>query len=202
MKLYTRQGDDGRTSLFDGRRVPKCDPRVDAYGCVDELNAFLGLAAAGIPPQAPEPIRTLHERILAIQHELFSLGAELATPPDSARIERIAPVSTGQAERLESWIDQASAPVPPLKTFVLPGGDALAARLHVCRTVCRRAERAVVSLAAREPVRAEVLVYLNRLSDLFFAWARLSNHVAGIRDVAWENPRRRPEPEAGGRPLD
>lgn len=190
MKLYTRQGDDGRTSLFDGARVPKCDPRVEAYGNVDELNAFLGLAAASIPPNVPDPIRTLHDRLLAIQQELFSLGAELATPPDSARIGRIAQITCEQAARLEAWIDEACAPVPALKNFVLPGGDPLAARLHVSRTVCRRAERSAVALAGKELVRPEVIVYLNRLSDLLFAWARLANHAAGVAEVQWQNPKK------------
>lgn len=179
MKLYTRTGDRGETSLFDGSRVPKDHARVAAYGDVDELNSFMGWCrcADGAGP--------LMERMEVVQNELFILGAELATPAGSrasGAIPRLAPES---ARRLESWIDEAVAPVPPLKLFVLPGGTELAARLHIARTVCRRAERAIVALAQNTEVDPEIIIYLNRLSDLLFAWSRLANHAAGRADIPW-----------------
>ncbi len=189
MKLYTKQGDDGGTVLFDGTRVRKDHPRVETYGTVDELNAFLGVAAAGTAARRDEPgFDVLHERLLRIQGELFDIGAELATPIDSRNREKIVPLAAEASRRLENWIDEATAAPPPLRTFVLPGGEMLAAHLHVCRTVCRRAERAVVTLAQSESLNAELIVYLNRLSDLLFAWARLVNHLSGRDDIPWTPP--------------
>lgn len=187
MKLYTRQGDDGGTVLFDGTRVRKDHPRVESYGLVDELNAHLGVAAAGAVARRGEPgFIELQERLMQIQCELFSIGAELATPMDSKNRRRIVPLSPEHARRLERWIDEASEAPPPLRSFVLPGGDPLAAQLHVCRTVCRRAERGVVTLAPAEPLNPEIVIYLNRLGDLLFAWARLVNHLSGQGDVPWK----------------
>lgn len=188
MKLYTRTGDDGGTALFDGRRVRKDDPRVAAYGEVDELNAHIGAAVALLRDRIGD-WAALCDRLTAIQHELFTLGAELATPHDAPNRHRIPVTSAEQAARLERWIDEAVAPVAPLREFVLPGGDSAAAQLHVCRTVCRRAERAIVALAGAGQVSPQVLVYINRLSDLLFAWARLANHLSGVADVPWRNPR-------------
>lgn len=180
MKLYTRQGDDGKTSLFDGTRVPKDDPRVAAYGEVDELNAILGWVAALSEAEfLREPLRTL-------QNEMFVLGAELATPAKSTSDSRIPHLPSETIGRLERWIDEAVAQVPPLGQFILPGGAELAARLHVARTCCRRAERRVITLSHHEPLRQELIVYLNRLSDLLFAWARQANHRQGRPDVIWE----------------
>ncbi|MCC7073440.1 MAG: cob(I)yrinic acid a,c-diamide adenosyltransferase [Deltaproteobacteria bacterium] len=185
MKLYTRTGDTGDTGLFGGTRVKKSHARVCAYGAVDEANAALGLvrAAADLPVE-------LHEHLERLMSDLFSAGAELATPPprQGKRGARLTTqIDEGRVAELEGLIDQATAATPPLTSFVLPTGTDAAARLHVARTVVRRAEREVVRLAAqRVRVRAELLAYLNRLSDLLFAWARLCNARAGRGDVAWK----------------
>jgi len=180
LKLYTKTGDDGSTGLIGATRVAKCDPRVAAYGDVDETNAALGVAlSACVNEDVAEALRS-------IQSELFVLGCELATPPPnepSQQIERI------HIERLERWIDTASSATPPLHNFVLPGGCEEAVRVHLARTVCRRAERSVVLLAGSTKVRMEAIVYLNRLSDLLFAFARLANHRAGLPDVIWSAPK-------------
>lgn len=185
MKLYTKTGDEGRTALFGGQRVSKAHPRVSAYGAVDEANAVIGLAAA----IAQGRLRTLLEEIMS---DLFDLGAELATPPDEgaeAKLgQRLASnVDDRRITALEREIDDADGALPALKTFVLPTGTDLAARLHVARTAVRRAERAVIDLrdAEGEPVRGEVVRYLNRLSDLLFALARKANHDEGVGDIPW-----------------
>ena len=183
MKLYTRSGDDGMTGLFGGPRVPKTAPRVVAYGTVDELNSTLGLAAAG----SDQP--RINEALQEIQSRLFDLGADLATPPDSSFADQVPGVPPEAVEKLEKWIDAASEPVPEQQQFVLPGGSELAARLHVARTVCRRAERAVTALHEQEPVGEPARVYLNRLGDLLFAFARWANHLDGIPDVPWRSGR-------------
>ncbi len=180
MKLYTRTGDAGETSLFDGTRVAKDDPRVAAYGDVDELNATLGFCRAAAGPG------TLDECLAWIQNDLFVVGSELATPRDSPQAAKVPCVRDTHCETLETWIDESSAAVPPLKRFVLPGGTELAARLHLARTCCRRAERSIIPLVQSKECRAEVLIYLNRLSDLLFAWARQANHQAGVADVTWD----------------
>lgn len=182
MRIYTKGGDKGQTGLFGGARVPKSDPRVSAYGEVDELNAVLGLAlAAGLPPD-------VEDRLEAVQHQLFTLGSELATPePEKARMK----LPTTQPEwivALEQGIDAMDEKCPELRVFVLPGGTLAAAHLHLARTVCRRAERAVVALAQHEAVPENVVVYLNRLSDYLFMAARYANHLAGVPDVAWQQP--------------
>lgn len=184
MKLYTATGDQGQTALFDGTRVSKDCPRVSAYGEVDELNAVLGWCRA-----ACDPAGELSERLRLVQNELFVLGGELATPPDSRQVGSVALVDTEMSQRLEGWIDAAVASAPPLRNFILPGGTELSARLHLARTCCRRAERAVVSLKRLEGVRPEVIVYLNRLGDLLFAWARQVNHEAGVADQIWVSPK-------------
>jgi cob(I)alamin adenosyltransferase len=168
-RIYTRGGDRGETSLGDGSRVPKTDPRVEAVGQVDELNSLVGwaLAAEGAP-----------ELLVRVQNELFDLGADLATP-DSGSRPRLR-VSQQQVERLESECDAANAELEPLKSFVLPGGSELAARLYVARAVCRRAERAVLRVEGVSPL---VAVYLNRLSDLLFILARAAN--AGGEETLW-----------------
>lgn len=180
MKLYTKSGDDGSTGLFGGPRVPKCAPRVDAYGEVDEANAAIGVVLA-----ASED-KQITERLLQIQADLFVVGAELATPSGHKPPNTITPL---QITRLEQWIDEACAETQPLRTFVLPGGIPLAATLHLARTVSRRAERAVVALSQHEEVSSPVIIYLNRLSDLLFAWARLANQRAGVADVPWNPPK-------------
>jgi cob(I)alamin adenosyltransferase len=165
--------------------VGKDDPRVIAFGDVDELNAQIGLAAATIPTdRADAAWDALKQRLGRIQSDLFDLGAELATPAESAR----RPASTLMESRvaeLEAWIDEATARTPPLSNFVLPGGTVTAAQLHLCRTVCRRAECAVVALGRKAAVNPRLLIYLNRLSDLFFAWARLANAQSGVSDIVW-----------------
>ncbi len=183
MKLYTKVGDDGGTALFDGTRVPKCDARVAAYGDIDELNAFIGAAIAAADGAAAH--RQTAGRLSEIQNALFAIGAELATPEDSKNRDKIKQIPAGMPKKLETWIDEACEPVAELRAFILPGGSMLAAQLHICRTVCRRAERSVVSLAQSQAVNPQIVIYLNRLSDLFFAWARLANHAAGIPDVEW-----------------
>jgi cob(I)alamin adenosyltransferase len=183
MKIYTRTGDDGDTGLFGGARVKKTDGRVCAYGTVDEANAMVGSAHAS-PALSP----WLREQLHLVMRDLFDVGAELATPPDaagklSARLQ--SHIHDARITELERAIDAVDDQVPPLTTFVLPGGSEAAARLHIARTVVRRAEREVVALAAETPVRNDVLRYLNRLSDALFAWARLANHQKGIADVPW-----------------
>jgi len=180
MKIYTRQGDAGMSVLFDGRRVKKDHLRLETYGTVDELNSHLGLAAANCPDA---PLRDL---ILALQGELLELGSDLATPagsPNESKVTRIGPV---RVHALEQHIDEATAQLAPLKRFILPGGTITASHLHVARTVCRRAERLLVTLMAAEPGLENCLVYLNRLSDLLFTWARLANKRAGIGDIEWK----------------
>ena len=178
MKLYTRTGDSGETSLFDGTRVHKDDPRVDAYGEVDELNAWLGLARA-TPLEPP-----LDEAIVHIQRDLFALGAQLADPRDriAARVTKAA-LGDDDVARLEALIDALDATVPPLRRFILAGGTPSAAALHLARTVCRRAERRMVALSP--PVDAVLIRYVNRLSDLLFVMARAVNHRAGVVETEW-----------------
>jgi len=180
MKLYTRQGDDGKTSLLDGTRVAKDDRRVAAYGEIDELNAVLGWVAT--LQEADE----LRPSIGTIQDEMFRLGAELATPASAEPNAHLPRIPSDAITRLEGWIDDATEPVPPLRHFILPGGSELASRLHLARTCCRQAERYVITLSHHESIRSEPVVYLNRLSDLLFAWARLANHRANVSDIIWK----------------
>jgi cob(I)alamin adenosyltransferase len=177
MKIYTRTGDDGSTGLFGGGRVRKDDPRVEAYGTVDEANAAVGFArAARLEPAA--------EVVLArVQSSLFDVGARLAAPPEKAA--KVPTVTEADVKALEDAIDALDATLPPLKTFVLPGGSEPAARLHLARTVVRRAERSVVSLSASQAVDPTIVRYLNRLSDLLFVQARAANRSAGVPDVPW-----------------
>ena len=181
MKIYTRTGDEGETGLFGGGRVAKDHPRVAAYGTVDELNAHLGYAAATSTDD------TLRQRIEWIQNDLFSIGAVLATPEldDGRPVPQVPELPVERIGAMETWIDESMEAVEPLRHFILPGGSLAAAALHVARTVCRRAERKVVELNHAEPVDQTVIVYLNRLSDLLFAWARLANAQAGVEDVKW-----------------
>lgn len=179
MKIYTRTGDGGETGLFDGTRVPKSDARVAAYGDVDELSAWLGLVrASGVDDHVAEMIGQ-------IQRDLFAVGARLADPSHAiaGRVTKAA-VSPDDVARLEGWIDALEAGVPPLRRFILAGGTPAGASLHVARTVCRRAERAVVGLG-RGAFEPDLLVYINRLSDLLFVMARAVNHNAGLTEVEW-----------------
>jgi cob(I)alamin adenosyltransferase len=182
MRIYTGTGDEGTTGLFGGQRVRKDAARVEAYGAVDEANALLGVARAMLRPDDP-----LGERLVQIQGELFVVGADLATPEVEGKAAS-ASVPRVQAEditRLEAWIDEAQAELEPLRSFILPGGGQAAAHLHLARTVCRRAERRAVTLGAEEHVSPDIRVYLNRLSDLLFVWARLVNTREGIRETPW-----------------
>ena len=183
MKIYTRTGDTGDTGLFGGSRVRKHDLRVAAYGTVDELNAVLGVARESL---AAEPkLLALDTFTGRVQHQLFDLGAELATPEPAAHGTHL--VSDADVKWLEASIDGWEQNLPPLKTFILPGGSAAAARLHWARTVCRRAERLVVELASQETIRGEALRYVNRLSDALFVAARLANQISEVPDVPWQS---------------
>ena len=179
MKIYTKTGDRGETSLFDGTRVSKTDPRVAAYGDVDEVQAVLGMAAAHAHD------RELGDMMQSLQRDLFALGARLADPSHkiAPRVSKIV-IDEASIARLEQWIDGLEAGLPPLRHFILSGGAPAGAALHLARTVCRRAERAVLSLGA-DAVEPVVLVYLNRLSDLLFVMARASNHRAGVPETEW-----------------
>jgi cob(I)alamin adenosyltransferase len=181
VKIYTRTGDAGETGLFAGGRVPKDHPRVAACGDVDELNAALGWALA------LEPADTERDLLESIQRDLFGIGAELATPDPTRAATTIADrfVTGSRVTALEQAIDRCEAPLEPLRNFILPTGTPKAAALHLARTVCRRAERAVVRLAHETTVSADILRYLNRLSDLLFVLARTANQRAGVRDVPW-----------------
>jgi cob(I)alamin adenosyltransferase len=178
-RVYTRQGDSGDTALAGGQRVPKDGLRIEAYGTVDELNAFVGIARISAEGVSPLP-----EILLRVQHELFNLGSILATRPEDVHPKQ-ARITDAEVERLEAEMDQMNADLEPLRSFVLPGGTRLNADLHVCRTVCRRAERVCVSLAREEPVPAEAVRYLNRLSDAFFVWSRWASHVSGTPETLW-----------------
>jgi cob(I)alamin adenosyltransferase len=184
-RIYTRGGDAGQTSLGDGQRVSKADPRVEALGTVDELNALLGVVLAGDPPAAFSPW------LERIQNELFDLGADLAVPLEDTKRERLR-VTPEQVAWLEGRCDEANERLEPLRSFVLPGGTESAALLHLARTVCRRAERDVVALAAEADVNPNALAYLNRLSDLLFILARAAN--ADGEEPLWQPGAGRSEP--------
>ncbi|MEO6778555.1 MAG: cob(I)yrinic acid a,c-diamide adenosyltransferase [Gemmatimonadaceae bacterium] len=181
MKIYTKTGDAGTTGLFGGGRVPKDDSRVDAYGDVDELNAVIGAA------RASGPMPRVDEVLVAVQRDLFAIGALLATPNLEKMHAHLAKASVDDARitELERAIDACDAELEPLKAFIIPGGTAKAAALHVARTVCRRAERKVVHLQQSVELPALVIVYLNRLSDLLFSLARVANARAGAGEVTW-----------------
>ena len=192
-RVYTRQGDAGETSLAGGQRVPKDSRRIEAYGTVDELNSFVGLAratAAGDPARLE--LAALGAILLRVQHELFNLGSILATRPEDVH-PRQARITEPEIAQLEAEMDRANEGLPALRSFVLPGGSRLNGDLHVCRTVCRRAERIVTALARAEPVPAEAVKYLNRLSDAFFVWSRrasiLSTKLSCVAGIAFRQRR-------------
>jgi cob(I)alamin adenosyltransferase len=182
-KIYTRTGDTGETALFGGGRVGKDNVRVEAMGTVDELNAALGvvrmeLARSGTAPPDLDPL------VAQVQHRLFDLGAEVATPSPAGHGTNL--VNDSHILTLEAAIDRLDASLAPLREFILPGGVPAAAQLHLARCVCRRAERRLVELMSHEPVRGELLRYLNRLSDLLFVLARAVNQANGAPDVTWQ----------------
>lgn len=184
MKIYTRSGDQGQTSLFGGQRVSKANLRVEAYGTVDELNAHIGYAGALIEDSDVEAL------LARVQGRLFDIGADLATPQSSdtekpsTHVQR---VREAWSDEVEAAIDRIQSELAPLNTFILPGGVPAGAALHVARTVCRRAERRVVALGEEEDVNPALVVYLNRLADLLFVLARLVNQRAGIEDAPWKS---------------
>jgi cob(I)alamin adenosyltransferase len=180
MKIYTKTGDKGDTSLFGGQRVPKDAMRIEAYGTVDELNSVLGIT------MAENTSRIIHDILHRIQNGLFTLGADLATPR-SANTKVVSRIDHKDVQALEKIIDTLQPYVKPLKSFILPGGSVVAARLHFARTVCRRAERIVVRLSRNEDIGDELTVYLNRLSDLLFVLARYANHIEGIQEIKWKS---------------
>jgi len=181
--IYTKTGDAGETGLFGGGRVGKDDPRVDAYGEVDELNAAIGVArSAGLDPD-------LDELAQAIQEQLFTVGSVLATPRGAKAEQAIPKVEPQWVSEMELEIDQFDGEIPALRNFILPGGSSAAASLHLARTLCRRAERKVVPLLRTGAVGTEVVKFLNRLSDLLFTMARVSNVRAGVEDVVWNPPK-------------
>lgn len=182
MKIYTKTGDDGDTGLFGGPRISKDAPRIEAYGTVDELNSVLGLVRSH--GAAPEVDSLLYR----IQNELFNLGAQLATPNPVAKQTNM--IGPSQIAGLEVAIDRYEESLAPLTQFILPGGTLAAAALHLARTVCRRAERRLITLVRQssEPISPDLVIYLNRLSDLLFVLARAVNQAAGVADVPWQKP--------------
>jgi len=192
LKIYTRTGDAGSTGLFGGGRVSKGDIRVEAYGEVDELNASIGVAIAALGAASLPSSPLMIEGLRRVQVDLFPIGAYLATPGadgSAAAARHLPPLPSGEISALEEWIDAATARLPELKSFILPGGSVVAAELHRARTVCRRAERRVTQLSDEATVEGSVLAYLNRLSDLLFTLARLANLEAGAEDVPWSGRR-------------
>ncbi len=179
MKIYTKKGDEGRTALFGGTPIEKHHIRLHAYGTVDELNSVLGVVLAHSASETGIQI------LSTIQNQLFTLGADLATP--LSKKDKVERISSSHIQMLESWIDELDEKLPPLTAFILPGGTLAAATLHLARTVCRRAERYTVELKSGEAVNDETVIYLNRLSDLFFVMARYENQHGGIADTKWKS---------------
>jgi len=179
VKIYTRTGDDGTTGVLGPKRLPKHAPRIEAFGQVDELNATLGVA------RALDAQGWLESELASIQWLLFHMGAELATT-DAKQLDKLTRIADDDVTTLEQLIDRLDEALPPLAAFVLPQGTPLAAQLHVARTVCRRAERAVVALADKEKIEPRLVRYLNRLADLLFVMARWCNHRAGVAETEWK----------------
>ena len=189
-RIYTKGGDKGETALAGGQRVPKDSVRIESYGTVDELNAFLGLACVTCGEQTANAGRLgkLGHILLRVQHELFNLGSQLSTLPKDLHPKQ-ARITTIEIERLEHEIDEMNEELPVLRSFVLPGGTRLNAELHAARTICRRAERLTVALAREEQTPPEAVKYLNRLSDALFVWSRWASHVMGVPEILWEPDR-------------
>ena len=186
-RIYTRRGDTGQTQLAGGQLLSKDDLRIESYGTVDELNAFVGAARTTAEELGARQNRLLEFALTLkrIQHELFNLGSILATLPEDVHPKQ-ARITKVEIEQLEREIDHANEELQPLRSFVLPGGSRLDAELHICRTVCRRSERLLVRLAAAQEISPEAIQYLNRLSDAFFVWSRWVNHVLGAPETLWE----------------
>lgn len=186
-RVYTRRGDQGETSLAGGQRVAKDGPRLEAYGSVDELNCFVGAARALAEEMTDRNGRVwpLVPILLRVQHELFNLGSILATLPEDVHPGQ-ARITDAEVAQLEREMDRMNADLPPLRSFVLPGSGRLNAELHICRAVCRRAERLTVSLSRLESVPPEAIRYLNRLSDAFFVWSRWASHVVCEEETLWD----------------
>jgi cob(I)alamin adenosyltransferase len=190
MRIYTRTGDKGKTSLFSGERVPKNDPRIDAIGHVDECNSLLGAAVAHLPKE--QKFEEIRKQLEDTQHALFDVGAALATPRNSKAPEvkkEKTRFGIHATELLEQWIDAMDVQLPPLTAFILPGGHPSGALLHVARSVCRRAERSITPLIIDTSVSEHVFIYLNRLSDYLFVSARYINHLIGCPETLWEHHR-------------
>lgn len=181
-RIYTKTGDKGETGLVGGQRVPKDAQRIAVFGTVDELNSFVGLVRISASDNKLNELEAICERI---QHELFNLGSVLATLPEDLHPNQPR-VNQETITQLERDIDQYNSALPPLRSFVLPGGSRLCAELHVCRTICRRAERELVTLSHQEEVPRDALLYLNRLSDAFFVWSRWVNQALGVPEALWQ----------------
>jgi cob(I)alamin adenosyltransferase len=181
-RIYTRAGDQGETRLASGQKIAKDDLRIECYGTVDELNAFVGAARVTAEQVRLQEFAATLKRV---QHELFNLGSILATLPEDVHPKQPR-ITANEIAKLEQEIDAANAELAPLRSFVLPGGSRLDAELHICRTICRRAERLLVTLAKEQQIPAEALQYLNRLSDAFFVWSRWVNHALGAAETLWE----------------
>jgi cob(I)alamin adenosyltransferase len=177
MKIYTKTGDEGQTGLLGGDRVPKDSQRIHAIGEIDELNAYAGICCTFIEAEV------LKSRLIRVQNHLFDIGSELACPP-GGKFD-LTSVSTSDIEQLERELDEMEAELPPLKQFILPGGTGASAHLHFLRTICRRAERVLLTLHTANPVRSELIIYVNRLSDWIFCFSRLLNHRSGVEEQKW-----------------
>ncbi len=180
MKIYTKTGDKGETSLFGGKRVKKDDARIEAYGTVDELNSVLGLVSSFTEN------KEIKEIVENLQQQLFTVGADLATPIEKTDSKRIKRVSEELTIELEKLVDNVDEKIPELRNFILPGGNKAASLLHFARTICRRAERRVIALSEKENINDAIVVYLNRLSDLLFVMARYENYLSGTKEIDWE----------------
>jgi len=180
-RVYTGGGDDGTTALVGGKRVRKDDPRIEAYGTIDELNSVIGVAVAS---GLAEPMR---QRFFVLQQVLFNLGTDLATPKETKQTLAIPQIEERHVREIEGWIDEWNEELEPLTSFILPGGDLAAAQLHVARTVCRRAERSMTALSRDDGVSSQALVYVNRLSDFLFVAARYQAKLSGHPEVLWDS---------------
>lgn len=194
-KIYTKVGDKGQTMLASGAKVPKDSLRIETYGTIDELNAFLGLLRDTLAEAKPAAdFSAMASQLAAIQNEMHDLGGELSMPPDLLDVTKQQVVTATSIARLEQEIDAMNESLPPLANFVLPGGHRANSTAHVCRTVCRRAERLVVALAREEKVRDEARIYLNRLSDWLFVASREVSRVLGVAEVLWKQDKKAKSP--------